>query len=102
VSLLEESFVSSWSLVKELEDIAGNSSATDWQRERTRLALDSYSFPVESMVIRPEDGKVLSHINANKLLDTSASSILESIIEDPVNRNYLNFLKEGIAANQES
>jgi hypothetical protein len=54
------------------------------------------------MVIRPEDGKVLSHINANKLLDTSASSILESIIEDPVNRNYLNFLKEGIAANQES
>lgn len=38
------------------------------------------SFPVESMVIRPEDGKVLSHINANKLLDTSASSVLESIM----------------------
>jgi hypothetical protein len=67
-----------------------------------QLALDSYGFPVESMVIRPTDGAVLSHINANALLDLgSEANILDMIMDDPVNRNYLNFLKEGITANQD-
>ena len=40
----------------------------------------AHSFPVESMVIRPEDGRVLSHVNANHLLDTNPSTILESLM----------------------
>ena len=38
------------------------------------------SFPVESMVIRPEDGKVLSHVNANNLLDSTSVTLLETIM----------------------
>lgn len=43
-----------------------------------------FSFPVESMVIRPQDGKVLSHINANKLLDSASGTVLESIMYVPI------------------
>lgn len=63
-----------------------------------QLSLDSYVFPVESMVVRPSDGEVLNRINANDLLATvSEAGIVESLLEDPLNRNYIKFLREGLA-----
>ena len=38
-------------------------------------------FPVQSMVVRPEDGVVLSQLNANELLDHGADAgIIESLL----------------------
>ena len=38
-------------------------------------------FPVQSMVVRPEDGVVLSQLNANELLDHGADAgIIESLM----------------------
>lgn len=63
------------------------------------MALDSYHFPVESMVVDPRDGRVLSQINANFLLDidNNNSSAVNWFMEDPINTNYMNFLKLGQA-----
>ena len=51
-----------------------NTSFPAEQRQLVQLSLDSYHFPVESMVVRPSDGEVLNHINANNLLDISANA----------------------------
>ena len=38
-------------------------------------------FPVQSMVVRPEDGVVLRQLNANELLDNGADAgIIESLL----------------------
>ncbi|KAF5904201.1 selenoprotein N, partial [Clarias magur] len=52
LALLNQSFISSWSLVKELEDLQADENNLDLS-QKARLHLEQYSFPVEMMVVLP-------------------------------------------------
>ncbi|GAA6073269.1 selenoprotein N, partial [Tachysurus ichikawai] len=52
LALLNQSFISSWSLVKELEDLQADEKNPDLS-QKARLHLEQYSFPVEMMVVLP-------------------------------------------------
>uniref|UniRef100_A0A3Q3A7F9 Selenoprotein N n=1 Tax=Kryptolebias marmoratus TaxID=37003 RepID=A0A3Q3A7F9_KRYMA len=95
LALLNQSFISSWSLVRELENMQVNQNA--------RLHLENYSFPVEMMVALP-NGTIVHHINANYFLDQTAMKpedegatfSFSGGFEDPSTSTYLSFLKEGL------
>uniref|UniRef100_A0A8C7Z7M7 Selenoprotein N n=1 Tax=Oryzias sinensis TaxID=183150 RepID=A0A8C7Z7M7_9TELE len=99
LALLNQSFISSWSLVKELE----NMQVSNKLGEKARLHLEKYSFPVEMMVALP-NGTIVHHINANYFLDQTAMKPEEegatvsfsAGFEDPSTSTYINFLKEGL------
>uniref|UniRef100_A0A673YNZ1 Selenoprotein N n=1 Tax=Salmo trutta TaxID=8032 RepID=A0A673YNZ1_SALTR len=99
LALLNQSFVSSWSLVKELEDMQQNPV----ESQRARLHLEKYNFPVEMMVALP-NGTIVHHINANYFLDQTSMKPEEEAatfsfsggFEDPSTATYINFLKEGL------
>ena len=56
-------------------------SIPEEQRQLAQISLDSYEFPVESMVVNPGDGVVLGQINANNLMDIASNAgIIESIL----------------------
>uniref|UniRef100_A0A665UYB6 Selenoprotein N n=1 Tax=Echeneis naucrates TaxID=173247 RepID=A0A665UYB6_ECHNA len=98
LALLNQSFVSSWSLVKELENIQNPVLG-----EKARLHLEKYNFPVEMMVALP-NGTIVHHINANFFLDQTAMKPEEegatfsfsAGFEDPSTSTYISFLKEGL------
>ncbi|KAG8506698.1 Selenoprotein N [Galemys pyrenaicus] len=103
LALLNESFVSTWSLVKELEDLQNNQE-NPAQQELARLHLEKYSFPVEMMICLP-NGTVVHHINANYFLDITSMKTedvknnvfsFSSTFEDPSTATYLQFLREGL------
>lgn len=97
LSLLEESFISTWALVVDLEELKNDST----QLEMSKIAatfLDSYRFPVMMMVASPE-GKVVHAVNANEFLDrqqTMYEAVVNLDFGDPSIVNYVGFLKEGI------
>uniref|UniRef100_A0A8C8I9G7 Selenoprotein N n=1 Tax=Oncorhynchus tshawytscha TaxID=74940 RepID=A0A8C8I9G7_ONCTS len=99
LALLNQSFISSWSLVKELEDMQQNPV----ESQRARLHLENYNFPVEMMVALP-NGTIVHHINANYFLDQTSMKPEEEAatfsfsggFEDPSTATYINFLKEGL------
>uniref|UniRef100_A0AAY5KH39 EF-hand domain-containing protein n=1 Tax=Esox lucius TaxID=8010 RepID=A0AAY5KH39_ESOLU len=98
LALLNQSFISSWSLVKELEDMQD-----PVESQRARLHLEKYSFPVEMMVALP-NGTIVHHINANYFLDETSMKPDEEPttfsfsggFEDPSTATYISFLKEGL------
>lgn len=102
LALLNQSFISSWSLVKELEDLQADEKYPVLS-EKARLHLESYNFPVEMMVALP-NGTIVHHINANYFLDQTAMKPEEEgatfsfsgSFEDPSTSTYLRFLKEGL------
>lgn len=112
MSLLNQSFISSWSLVRELEDLQADANANPALAERARLHLAAYSFPVEMMVALP-NGTVLHHINANVFLDQTAMKpededqeegrafSFSSGFHDPSTATYISFLKEALQRAQE-
>lgn len=67
--------------------------------------MDSYSFPVVSMVIAT-NGTVIHKMNANVLLDLSnkhndkqsflQAAFLDQVVEDPIGKVYEEFLNEGL------
>ncbi|CAF0791935.1 unnamed protein product [Adineta steineri] len=72
--LLREHFVSTWTLVVDLKAIISNqSNDTIKDSQRAKQAVDSYSFPVQSM-IQQIDGTVISKVNANDLLNVDSTS----------------------------
>eukprot|EP00731_Ephydatia_muelleri_P027938 Em0019g811a len=96
------SYISSWALVMDIEDLIKNTSATEEHRKFGRLAMDAYKFPVESMVIRPTDGAVVHRVNANDLLhggkppSNETGSLFEAMsMSDPLCEAYKGFLMEG-------
>ncbi|MBN3301932.1 SELN protein, partial [Amia calva] len=103
LALLNQSFVSSWSLVKELEELQTDSQRPD-VGQLASLHLEKYNFPVEMMVCLP-NGTVVHHINANYFLDETSMkpeepegtmfSFTEGF-EDPSTATYIRFLKEGM------
>ncbi|KAG9331047.1 hypothetical protein JZ751_020397 [Albula glossodonta] len=103
LALLNQSFVSSWSLVKELEDLQADVSNSALGHI-AGLHLEKYNFPVEMMVALP-NGTVIHHINANYFLDQTAmkpeeeDSTMFSFtggFEDPSTATYIRFLQEGL------
>ncbi|CAH1261485.1 SELENON [Branchiostoma lanceolatum] len=99
LKMLADHFVSTWTLVAELESVKSNSSVPE-HKKLAKMALDSYVFPVEMMVSLP-NGTVVHHLNANDLLDISstesfdvASNMLQWM--DPASVTYSKFLKEGM------
>uniref|UniRef100_A0A668UCG1 Uncharacterized protein n=1 Tax=Oreochromis aureus TaxID=47969 RepID=A0A668UCG1_OREAU len=102
LALLNQSFISSWSLVKELENLQADEQNPALS-EKARLHLEKYSFPVEMMVALP-NGTIVHHINANFFLDQTAMKPEEeeatfsfsSGFEDPSTSTYISFLKEGL------
>uniref|UniRef100_A0A8C6S9Z7 Selenoprotein N n=1 Tax=Neogobius melanostomus TaxID=47308 RepID=A0A8C6S9Z7_9GOBI len=99
MALLNQSFISSWSLVKELENL----QVCIFLLEKARLHLESYNFPVEMMVALP-NGTIVHHINANYFLDQTAMKPEEEgatfsftgSFEDPSTSTYLHFLRESL------
>uniref|UniRef100_G1MSJ3 EF-hand domain-containing protein n=1 Tax=Meleagris gallopavo TaxID=9103 RepID=G1MSJ3_MELGA len=103
LALLNESFISSWSLVKELEELQTNRE-NEFYSKLADLHLEKYNFPVEMIICLP-NGTVIHHINANYFLDITSmkpedveSSIFSfsSSFDDPSTATYLQFLKEGL------
>uniref|UniRef100_A0A2K6FK77 Selenoprotein N n=1 Tax=Propithecus coquereli TaxID=379532 RepID=A0A2K6FK77_PROCO len=103
LALLNESFISTWSLVKELEDLQNNQENVS-HKKLAGLHLEKYSFPVEMMICLP-NGTVVHHINANYFLDITSMKpedvennvfSFSSTFEDPSTATYMQFLKEGL------
>ncbi|NWW70300.1 SELN protein, partial [Climacteris rufus] len=103
LALLNQSFISSWSLVKELEELQSNRE-NEFYSKLAQLHLEKYNFPVEMIICLP-NGTVIHHINANHFLDITSmkpedveSSIFSfsTNFEDPSTATYLQFLKEGL------
>uniref|UniRef100_A0A8D2I8U1 Selenoprotein N n=1 Tax=Urocitellus parryii TaxID=9999 RepID=A0A8D2I8U1_UROPR len=103
LALLNESFINTWSLVKELEDLQSNQENPS-HRQLAGLHLEKYSFPVEMMICLP-NGTVVHHINANYFLDITSMKpedvennvfSFSSTFEDPSTATYMQFLKEGL------
>uniref|UniRef100_A0A8D0B2G9 EF-hand domain-containing protein n=1 Tax=Salvator merianae TaxID=96440 RepID=A0A8D0B2G9_SALMN len=101
LAFLNQSFISTWSLVKELEDLQVKDEVNS---KLADLHLEKYNFPVEIMICLP-NGTVVHHINANYFLDITSvkpeevqSSIFSfsTSFEDPSTATYLQFLKEGL------
>ena len=72
MKLLTSHFVSSWSLVVDLEAIVLHSDDPLLVRQATTV-LDAYKFPVQCNVLL-SDGTLVSGMNANDLLDDAALS----------------------------
>ncbi|KAJ4939958.1 hypothetical protein JOQ06_029393 [Pogonophryne albipinna] len=97
-----KSFISSWSLVRELENMQADEQ-NPVLSEKAKLHLENYNFPVEMMVALP-NGTIVHHINANFFLDQTAMKPEEeeatfsfsAAFEDPSTATYLSFLKEGL------
>lgn len=84
-------------LVKDLEDIVSDNEMGSHDKKLAQSALDAYKFPVQSMVMEPTEGRVISGLNANELLDNvDDTSIVDKLLSDPVNRNYYNFLRKSL------
>lgn len=103
LALLNQSFVSSWSLVKELEELQGDQENHSYATCAS-LHLEKYNFPVEMMICLP-NGTVVHHINANYFLDITSvkpeevDSSLFSFsdgMEDVSTSTYVKFLREGL------
>ncbi|KAI9522029.1 hypothetical protein NQZ68_040340 [Dissostichus eleginoides] len=102
MALLNQSFISSWSLVRELENMQADEQ-NPVLSEKAKLHLENYNFPVEMMVALP-NGTIVHHINANFFLDQTAMKPEEeeatfsfsAAFEDPSTATYLSFLKEGL------
>ncbi|KAL4624193.1 selenoprotein N-like [Arapaima gigas] len=102
LALLNQSFISTWSLVKELEDLKADPQNPTLSR-LAALHLDKYNFPVEMMLVLP-NGTVVHHINANYFLDQTAMKpedegtmfSFSAGFEDPSTSTYIRFLQEGL------
>ena len=93
IKLLEEKFVSSWSLVADLKECLMDANLTEEEVGLCRSASDAYEFPVTSMVFTA-DGRLERQINANTLLDKAGKHGLMD--KCPISFEYERFL-EGIA-----
>lgn len=100
MSLLSTTFISSWVLVRELEDVRGNNSLSEKERRIAQVVLDAYRFPVEAMVLNvsTENEVVLNQVNANTLLDSDSTQ--SRFMSDPLNAAYIVFLKKGQLVNE--
>lgn len=105
VELLQRKFISSWSLVKELEEMAVGHVTNEEVRRMARASLDSYTFPVQINILLP-NSTLVGTLNANDWLNVDeemASSAdnkedYEAVWSDEAaSANYLRFLRRALA-----
>lgn len=95
VHMLKKKFISSWTLVKELKDIAANGTNLEVTKA-AQAHLDIYKFPVMSLVSLP-NGTVLSNMNANDLMESELSEeMLRPGFDDQLSYIYYQFLEKGV------
>jgi hypothetical protein len=99
VDFLRENMISSWSLVKELQDLIDDANETERYKKLAQAVLDAYKFPVEMSLFCP-NGQVLKAINANDYLNIEDDPLESSqdYNRDPgevLSEAYVKFLKEG-------
>ncbi|KAJ3613550.1 hypothetical protein NHX12_019797 [Muraenolepis orangiensis] len=107
LALLNQSFISSWSLVKELESMQADEHNLALG-QKAQLHLEKYNFPVEMIIALP-NGTIVHHINANYFLDQTAMKPEEEGatfsfsggFEDPSTSTYIAFLKEALQKAEE-
>ncbi|CAF0776788.1 unnamed protein product [Didymodactylos carnosus] len=104
LSILEKTFYPFKEVVAELyEKLAILNNKSDVENvHRAQCALDSYKFPVESMIHRL-DGTVIANINANDLMNFSQKSVgeFEKIVfvndgMDSTTKPYIDFLEQAL------
>ncbi|KAL4237356.1 selenoprotein N [Mactra antiquata] len=93
LKLLNEKFISGWSLVADLEALKNDSTQPELAKKAEHF-LDHYKFPVMMYVTYP-DGTVAHKINANTFLDETPDFTAEGLT-DPSGSMYMKFLREGI------
>lgn len=95
VHMLKKKFISSWTLVKELKDMAANGTNLEVTKA-AQAHLDIYKFPVMSVVSLP-NGTVLSKMNANDLMESQLNEeILRPGFDDLLSYIYYQFLEKGV------
>jgi hypothetical protein len=105
LELLQDKFISSWSLVIDLEKCSNDSSLAVENNKLCQTLLDAYHFPVMSMVLS-SNGTLIHSVNANDLLDSAhqgSDSFMNSVIPpdpekyiDPIAVAYRDFLAKSI------
>ncbi|RUS70569.1 hypothetical protein EGW08_021668, partial [Elysia chlorotica] len=90
--LLQQRFVSSWSIMADLKVHAADSSMR--HSSLAQLFVDVYEFPV-LMIVALSDGTIVHKMNANDFLDMEMSSVNIGF-SDPASQNYYKFLMDGI------
>lgn len=100
LNLLEDQFVSTWSLLVDLKECIDSDSLSQEDKALCQAGNDAYSFPVTSMVLKP-DGQVLATMNANHLLELSSKHWEDSSSEFdvymcPISIEYEKFLRDAI------
>ncbi|KAI6654765.1 selenoprotein N-like [Oopsacas minuta] len=78
------------------EDLMANSSVKQEVKDLLKKTMDSYEFPVQSMVMRPDTGDIVHMINANKLMEFRDSEDAIRVNIDPLSYSYNEFLLEGM------
>lgn len=97
MELLTSHFVSTWSLLQDIKRLSTNQYITPELKTQAGLALESYRFPVESMVALP-NGTVVHRMNANEQLDSDdADTSAVPGLSDGLSANYYKFLNEAIS-----
>ncbi|CAF1004000.1 unnamed protein product [Brachionus calyciflorus] len=100
MKLLNDKFISSWSLIVDLESCLNSTSISENDKVICKRPLDAYKFPVMSYIMSA-DGKLIHQLNANDLLEMSNGQmdhedLANGIYEDSVSMIYDKFLKEAI------
>lgn len=101
LQLLSESFVSSWSLVKDLETLVKDDGRQPLFAKLAREYLDHYHFPVMMFVSLP-NGTIVHGVNANTFMeldrDANTGSSNRISARDNVDSGmaYFRFLQDGL------
>ena len=73
-----------------------NTSVKQEVKDILKRTMDSYEFPVQSMIMRPETGEIIHVINANRLMEFRGEEEPVRTHGDPLVHSYNEFLMEGI------
>jgi hypothetical protein len=77
IGLLNECFVSSWVLAKDLEHLSLDPAASPELRELARALRARYEYPVDTQVVMPDgrlpDWRLIGQLGANEALDALVS-----------------------------
>ena len=73
-----------------------NSSVNQEVKDLLQKTVDSYEFPVQSMIMRPDTGDIVHMINANNLMEFRGEEEPVRTQGDPLTLSYNDFLMEGI------
>lgn len=98
LNLLEDQFVSTWSLLVDLKECIENAALSEEDKALCKAGHDAYSFPVTSMVLT-SGGQVLATMNANDLMELSNKHWEDNdnlVYTCPISMEYEKFLTAAI------